>query len=79
MRRTPLYYAAANGRLEACKLLLKSGARKNAVDRNGWTAVHAAARYGHVTILRWLEMINELCEKVLVLEVYLNFISCYRK
>ena len=52
MRRTPLYYAAASGHIEVVKFLLGSGARKNAVDRDGWTAVHAAARYGHVETLR---------------------------
>ncbi len=52
IRRTPLYYAAANGHKEIIELLLKKGARKNAVDRDGWTAVHAAARYSHLYTLR---------------------------
>ncbi len=51
-RRTPLYYAAAYGHRAAASLLIKSGARKNGLDREGWTALHAAARHGQSETLR---------------------------
>ncbi len=51
-RRTPLYYAAAYGQLETIRFLLREGARKNLPDRDGWTAAHAAARYGHCDTLK---------------------------
>uniref|UniRef100_A0A0K0FB63 Inversin (inferred by orthology to a human protein) n=1 Tax=Strongyloides venezuelensis TaxID=75913 RepID=A0A0K0FB63_STRVS len=41
--RTPLHYAAQNGRVEIVELLLKSGARYNACDEYRATPVHYAA------------------------------------
>ena len=53
-RRTPLYYAAAYGHTSTAELLIKSGARKNGLDRDGWTALHAAARHGQVEAVRFV-------------------------
>ncbi|CEF65303.1 Inversin [Strongyloides ratti] len=41
--RTPLHYAAQNGRVEIVELLLEAGARYNAVDAYGATPAHYAA------------------------------------
>lgn len=41
-RKTALMIAAENGRLEACKILLKAGADYSAKDKEGSTALHIA-------------------------------------
>ena len=43
----PLMWAAKNGHLECCKILVGRGAGVNAFDFNDWTAMHYAAKYGH--------------------------------
>uniref|UniRef100_A0A0K0DTX1 ANK_REP_REGION domain-containing protein n=1 Tax=Strongyloides stercoralis TaxID=6248 RepID=A0A0K0DTX1_STRER len=53
--RTPLHYAAQNGRVEIVELLLEAGARYNATDDYGATPVHYAAE----TSWRIIEMISE--------------------
>jgi ankyrin repeat protein len=42
--RTPLHYAAADGRVHEVARLLAAGANANAQDDNGWSALHFAAQ-----------------------------------
>lgn len=42
--RTPLHYAAAEGRVEEVFRLLAEGADANAQDDNGWSPLHFAAQ-----------------------------------
>ena len=42
--RTPLHYAAADGKVEEVIRLLSGGADPNAQDDNGWTPLHFAAQ-----------------------------------
>lgn len=42
---TPLHVSAAKGYTRVMKLLLQSGADVNAVDKDGWTSLHAAAHW----------------------------------
>lgn len=44
--RSLLCVAAAHGRTETCAMLLKSGAKKAAVARNGWRPLHFAVQSG---------------------------------
>jgi ankyrin repeat protein len=52
--RTPLHWAARNGRIEIARLLLQNGAEVNAKDNIGFTPLHFAASKGHVDILQLL-------------------------
>ncbi|EFJ09749.1 hypothetical protein SELMODRAFT_184376 [Selaginella moellendorffii] len=52
---SPLHYAARNGHLEACRLLLKFGAGVDARTRSGRaTSLHRAAFAGHEDIVALL-------------------------
>lgn len=42
--RTPLHYAAADGKVEEVIRLLSAGANPNAQDDNGWSPLHFAAQ-----------------------------------
>lgn len=42
---TALHVSAAKGYSRVMKLLLQSGANVNAVDKDGWTPLHAAAHW----------------------------------
>ncbi|EPE30107.1 Ankyrin repeat-containing protein [Glarea lozoyensis ATCC 20868] len=44
---TPLHWAAEGGRASIVSMLLKSGAKINAVDVRKWTPLHKAAWHGH--------------------------------
>ena len=52
--RTPLHYAANNGREDIENLLIESGADVNATDKNGMTPLHEAAYNGHKYIVNIL-------------------------
>ena len=53
--RTPLHKAAYySGAPEVIASLISRGADVNAVDRGNWTALHLAARNGHVEAMRLL-------------------------
>jgi ankyrin repeat protein len=52
--RTPLMWAALNGRKEALELLLGRGATINAQDNDGWTALHAACARGRTECVKVL-------------------------
>jgi ankyrin repeat protein len=48
--RTPLHYAAAFNQPQAFGILLQYEASITAVDSNGWSVAHHAARYAHIAI-----------------------------
>jgi hypothetical protein len=52
--RTPLWWAAKNGRVDQVERLLTQGADANAADIDGETPLHAAARWGQVDVVEVL-------------------------
>lgn len=50
-QRTPLMYAAIDGRPALAEFLLTAGADPNKQDRMGWTALHFAAQERHADIV----------------------------
>ena len=48
--KTPLHYAAEEGHLEVCQLLLERCEDKNPADGDGWTPLHEAADGGHLEV-----------------------------
>ena len=52
--RTPLHYAANEGRQNDAKLLLENGADPNARDDDAWTPLHFATQFGAVEIVTLL-------------------------
>ena len=52
--RTPLHYAAAEGRANDVTKLLAEGANPNAQDDNGWSPLHFAAQVVSADIARAL-------------------------
>jgi Ankyrin repeats (3 copies) len=59
-----LHAAAAGGQLACCKLLVRQGARLDAVDRIGRTALHLAAQNGHDLVAKYLANRNLALLKV---------------
>ena len=51
---TPLMRAARSDGLDACRQLLESGAKIDAADNAGWTALMGAAAEGHEGIVQLL-------------------------
>lgn len=51
---TPLHRAAASGKLEVCKLLLKSGADINKADGDGKTSLQRAKSSNHSSVVQFL-------------------------
>ncbi|MCO5574166.1 hypothetical protein L7F22_027948 [Adiantum nelumboides] len=52
---TPLHYAARNGHLDACLLLLENGAQVDKCTRSGKaTSLHRAAYAGHIEVVKTL-------------------------
>ena len=50
-----MHVAARFNKVEAAKfLIVEGGADVNVVDRNGWTPLHEAAKYGHNAIVNLL-------------------------
>lgn len=54
MGRTPLQLAVFSGSADACIALLSNGAQPSRVTRQGRNALHLAAEYGLVSVLRVL-------------------------
>jgi ankyrin repeat protein len=52
--RTPLWHAAATGRLEIVKLFIWYGSRINRADTQGRNPIHAACRGGHAEVVQVL-------------------------
>ena len=50
---TPLIFAAGMGRADLVSLLLDAGAQVDEADKEGWTAIHAAAS-GHLPVVQLL-------------------------
>ncbi|KAK1483574.1 hypothetical protein CTAM01_13331 [Colletotrichum tamarilloi] len=53
-QRTPLSWAAQDGRLEMVKLLLRAGYNVNESDYGGYTPLHRAAKQGHESVVKLL-------------------------
>ena len=51
---SPVYIASENGEAEAVHVLLKAGANARVADSDGDTALHAAAKFGHLDVVRVL-------------------------
>jgi hypothetical protein len=51
---TPLIWAAEMGSVSCAKILLDAGTDPNAVEWDGWSALHRAARNGHLEITKLL-------------------------
>ncbi|QQR49187.1 ankyrin repeat domain-containing protein [bacterium] len=47
-KRLGTNYIGANNYIECMMLLLDNGANVNAADKAGWTALHYAAKFGHL-------------------------------
>ena len=52
--RTPLHYAALDGDLATCVMLLDSSTSIDEQDDNGWTALHFAAQDGRLQVVEEL-------------------------
>ncbi len=57
---TPLHYAAANGHLDLCEILIKEDADINASNDLDYTPLHLAAWQGHAEIILMLFNTNHL-------------------
>ena len=64
--RTPLFYAAAGGYLDAVKALLDAGADVKIVDAHGNTAYDLAVKYGRTEVASLLEKIMGVPPKTIV-------------
>ena len=51
---TPLHFAAAYGRTEACRVLIEQGAPLGATGFRGITPLHLAAHFGHLGVFKVL-------------------------
>ena len=49
---TPFHYAARNGYLDICKVIIKCAQNKNPANLYGWTPLHFAAQDGHLDICK---------------------------
>jgi 26S proteasome non-ATPase regulatory subunit 10 len=49
--RQPLHWACTGGHVELCRLLIDRGARVDAQDESGWTALHIASSAGREQIV----------------------------
>ena len=47
---TPLHYAAKEGHLDVCRLILERVEDKNPEAIGGWTPLHSAADNGHLEV-----------------------------
>ena len=54
-RMTPLMSAAQGGKITVVNILLEKGASQDAVDSNGWTALHHACYNGQLEVIRVLD------------------------
>ena len=50
--RTPLHYAAKEGKIEICEMILDVVEDKNPKDSNQMTPLHLAAKMGHLEICK---------------------------
>lgn len=51
----PIHYASAGGHTELVELLIEEGAPTQEEDKEGYTAMHLAAKYGHNSIIEILK------------------------
>ncbi|XP_061176632.1 uncharacterized protein LOC133185448 isoform X2 [Saccostrea echinata] len=52
--RTPLHFAAQNGHLDICQLLIQHGCRPDDQDHVKYTALHRASSQGHTQVIQLL-------------------------
>lgn len=52
--RSPLWYHAANGDLDAVRQEVRSGQAATAADKDGFTSLHVAAQNGHAEVVALL-------------------------
>ena len=51
----PIHFASAGGHIELIELLIDGGAPVNEEDKEGYTAMHLAAKYGHNSLIEILK------------------------
>ncbi len=54
VKETPLFYAAREGKVECCRLLLNNGADVNVVDDRKQTALYFAKKFNHEKVINLL-------------------------
>lgn len=52
--RTPLHFAAQNGHLDVCNLLIQQGCHPDDQDQVKYTALHRASSQGHTEVIEFL-------------------------
>ena len=66
IERTPLHFAAENGRADLAVILIKHGAKSNLMDSQGWTARQVAELHNHREFQELLVQVNTKEKQVVI-------------